>query len=80
MEQEEDGSGIGPEDGEDELDGGEDELGGSEDELGGGEDELGGGSEDEPILPHQQTRNQLRDTIAQAMWVDYQAALQTRQS
>ena len=73
MEQEEDGSGIGPEDGEDELDG-------SEDELGGSEDELGGGGEDKPILPHQQTRNQLCDTIAQAMWVDYQAALQTRQS
>ena len=56
------GSGVGPEDDEDD-----------EDKLDNSEGEQADGS-----VPQQQTRNQLRDTIAQAMWVDYQVALQNR--
>ena len=56
------GSGVGPEDDKDD-----------EDELDNSEGEQVDGS-----VPQQQTRNQLRDTIAQAMWVDYQVALQNQ--
>ena len=56
------GSGVGPEDDEDD-----------EDKLDNSEGEQADGS-----VPQQQTRNQLRDTIAQAMWVDYQVALQNQ--
>jgi len=56
------GSGVGPEDDKDD-----------EDELDNSEGEQVDGS-----VPQQQTRNQLHDTIAQAMWVDYQVALQNQ--
>ena len=62
MVEQEAGSGVGPEDDEDD-----------EDKLDNSEGEQADGS-----VPQQQTRNQLRDTIAQAMWVDYQVALQNQ--